>query len=94
MYLNGLLWSSAADIMIISAVSAVVCFVSYLLSGLSYYLVLSGLFALLVVAFRLLIPVLTRRHVELGNEQIDFIHDLHSAELHSRLKALAELRRQ
>ena len=91
-YLNGLYWSSAADLTAISSLTAIVCLGIYLLNQRVYYLVFCGLCLLTGLLSWLFIPMLARRHIKLGNEQIEFIQDLHGTELQSRLITLAESR--
>jgi hypothetical protein len=91
-YLNGLFWSSAADLTTISSISAILGLSIYLLNQGDYYLVLCGSCLLIGLLSWLLIPILARRHIELGNEQIDFIQDIHGTDLQSRLVTLVKSR--
>ena len=88
--LNGVLWSSAADLKAISAFFICVYVVAYLILGRFHYLpvalVLGGLYFL---ASFWLLPITTRKHIELSNSQLDYIMSLLGEDLCTRLRAQA-----
>lgn len=89
-YLNGLFLSTLADIGAISTVSLAVYLGSYFLFGKPHYIVVvAGLFVLLI-ASRFFIKRMTNRHIELGNNQIEYILVNHRGSLQNKLLELAD----
>jgi hypothetical protein len=89
-YLNGLLWSTMADAMAAALFLAFTSIVVYLLFWRDYYLVAAIVaLALYALAAWALMPLVVRRHIELGNEQINFMRTLYESELRSQLENLA-----
>jgi hypothetical protein len=89
-YLNGLLWSSVADLMAVTLLLLFTSLVACLFFWRTYYLsvaVLAG--GLYLLASWVLMPRVVERHIFLGGEQIDFILQLHESELRSKLEELA-----
>ncbi len=88
--LNGLFWSSVADAMAVSILCSCTSIVIYLIVRQAYFLVVVIVALLLYALCRwLLMPLVVGRHIVLGNEQVEFIIDLHESELRSRLEELA-----
>ncbi len=82
-YFNGLFWSSAADLAAISVFGSFVYWAAVLLiDPRPHYMVLAGMLAVTGLASEYwLLPLITARHIGLGNEQLEFIlqnyrHDL------------------
>lgn len=89
-YFNGLLWSTTADVMALTSFAIPVYLMAYLFNPLSHYplmaLVLSVIY---LFAALFLMPKVTSKHIELSNDQLDFILQHHRDELHKQLLDLA-----
>jgi len=89
-YLNGLLWSSTADLMAVSSLFVPVYVIAYLLKSVPHYLpVALGLCIVYVFAARVAMPRVTSRHIELSNDQLDFILEHHREDVYHELLRMA-----
>jgi hypothetical protein len=88
-YWNGLAWTSFADLRAISCVFTILYMISYFVLGanlfLSCALVALGLFATSFIFS----AISTRRHQEIGNEQIEYILVHYRQELAEKLRQVA-----
>jgi hypothetical protein len=92
--LNGVLWSSAADLKAISAFFICVYVIAYLILGRFHYLPVAIVLGVLYfLASFWLLPITTRKHIELSNRQLGYITSLLNDELCTRLRAQAEAQR-
>jgi hypothetical protein len=87
-YFNGLIWSSLADLTIISPIGMIIYIVEYLytknLNFLIYAMVALGLCILSI----LLIPLVVKRHFRLSNNQLTYMSDINKKELREQLIAI------
>ena len=89
-YLNGLLWSSTADLMAVTLLFIPVYVIAYLFKPLPHYLPIAlGLCIAYLFAARVAMPRVTSKHIELSDDQLDFILQHHRDELHEELLRLA-----
>jgi hypothetical protein len=91
---NGLMWTSAADLITLGTIGVVVYLAAAFLTGKSEFLaamlVIAGV--VLVAAF-VLMPVVIRRHLSLSNDQLEYIGLRLRKELCSELERISrELR--
>lgn len=87
---NGLLWTSVADAATIGAFGAVTYLVAYGFRDRNHYLAMAlGLGMVFLVAYSLLMPLVVRHHIDLSNEQLEFIDQQFRAELCAELKRIA-----
>lgn len=90
-YFNGLIWSSVADAMAISIVFCGVYVVAYFVTSQINYLYFAAILLLLYLIFAfVLMPLATKQHVELGNEQLEHIHLYYEDQLRSELHTIIE----
>jgi hypothetical protein len=89
-YFNGLVLSSTVDLMVVSAFFSLVYAAFYLVSKTPQHLCFAFICTLIhMVATWLFRPLLTKRHIELSNTQLDSILLRHKQELHTELMQLA-----
>ncbi|TKJ29034.1 MAG: hypothetical protein CEE40_09680 [Chloroflexi bacterium B3_Chlor] len=89
-YQNGLLWSTTADVMAVTLFFIPVYLFAYLFKPMPHYLVVAlGLCITYLFAALVLMPKVTSRHIELSNDQLDFILQRHPDELYEQLLNLA-----
>lgn len=89
-YFNGLIWSTTADVMAVSTVSALLSLLLYIASGRTHYLGLTAVFwAIYVLSAQVILPRVTKRHIELGDNQLEFILVHYRDELRTRLEKAA-----
>jgi hypothetical protein len=90
-YLNGLVASSLIDAQILSTFFVVVYLIAFLVFGVPLHLIAAvAAWLILVLASALLVPV-TKRHIELGDDQIDYIMVHYRNELRVKLSDLASV---
>jgi hypothetical protein len=89
--LNGLIWTSTADLTAIAMIMALIYWgAALLVEPRPHYLWLSGVFAVAsFLAMCCLLPMVTQRHIRLSNEQLDYIQRVLTKELCRRLRELA-----
>jgi hypothetical protein len=89
-YFNGLLLSTAADAMAVSVMSTVMSLLLYVVSGRAHYGALTIVFAVMYVfSSRIILPRVTKTHIELVTDQLEFILLHYRPELHTRLERAA-----
>jgi hypothetical protein len=89
-YFNGLLWSSTADLMAVSLLFIPVYIIAYVIRPLPHYLPIAlGLCIVFLFASRVAMPRVTSRHIELSNDQLEFILQHHREDVHKGLLRLA-----
>jgi hypothetical protein len=87
-YFNGLMLSSIADIRVLSFIAGIVYFIWYAIMANIVHLVFSvGCFGLFGLTY-LLMPIATRRHINLSNKQLEYITTRLLKELRDSLKAV------
>jgi hypothetical protein len=85
-YFNGLLWSSFADLQAVSLIATVVylaCFLLFRDNQFTYLAIIC--LALSLIARFILLPRVTAQHIELSNEQLEFILQKYPKELREKL---------
>lgn len=92
---NGLIWSSVADTSALSAVAVLLYFCVWIVSTTTAYLIWFLIFFVLhLLSSRILMPVITRKHIEVSNDQLEFIKlhlkDELQAELEKVIKVLGD----
>lgn len=87
---NGLIWTSTADIAILSCFFSWVYLLMILILGVDGLLVSSGLMigSIGLISGEVLHPRTVKEHINLGNQQIDFILTNHRDELQRRVTGL------
>lgn len=86
---NGLLWSTAADLMTVSALGSVAYTIGFMVTDRVHHLLLMlSLMALFVVAKFGLMPIITRKHIDISNEQLEFIRLYFRTNLCNELKRI------
>jgi len=89
-YSNGLLWSTTADVMIISSFAVPVYLIAHLFNPLPHYCVVAFILsAIYLIAALFLMPKVTAEHIELSSEQLEFIVQHYRDELYKQLLDLA-----
>jgi hypothetical protein len=98
-YFNGLLWTSVADLETISAVAALAYLVRSLTnldsltfertSEIHHLGIAVALVMVALVARFVLMPILTDKHIELSNDQLEFMHQHYRQQLCSEVRAAA-----
>lgn len=85
-YFNGLLWSSTADIMALSCMFMASYLIGYLFLNRDHYLIGALVLGLLCLfASWALMPIVTKKHIALSDEQLDYIKLHYKEALHSKL---------
>ena len=72
-YSNGLIWTSVADLRIISGLYCLFCVIYWFLFSSEGGLFAAGLFAAISAATYPISRIVTAKHLAIGNEQIDII---------------------
>lgn len=85
---NGLIWTSSMDLQIISYFGSIIFFIKFMIVKLNYYFYMTILVFFLVLISPLFINLLTKKHMSLGNEQLEIIHESHEKELEKRINDL------
>lgn len=87
---NGLIWTSTADVAILGCFFSWLYFILILIFGADGILVSSALMigSIGLISGAVLHPIAVKEHINLGNEQIDFILTNHKAELQRRVTGL------
>lgn len=83
--LNGLIWTSAMDMAIISALGAVVSWIMFFIQRHEYNSTLAWYLIIIAIISVILVEIATRRHISLSNEQLEMICQVHKDELKERL---------
>ncbi len=87
---NGLLWSSVADLITIAALGILAYLVAFAVSQRTYQLALAGVLTLVLVIGRfLLMPAVTQRHMQLSNDQLEFMRQNYRTEVCGEIARLA-----
>jgi len=87
---NGLFWSSVADLTTIGAFGALTYWFAFMFTDRFHHLVMElGLGFVFLVAHFLLMPLVTRHHLDLSNEQLEFIVQNSRSELCADIRKLA-----
>jgi len=90
-YMNGLIWSSIADIMAICIISAVVNIIAFLILHREHYLIVSLVcICIYILAKFLFMPLAVRKHIAYSNEQLDFILQHYSNDLRKKIKEVLQ----
>jgi len=89
-YLNGLVWSSVADLMATTSLAMTVYAISFIATSNPHYLKSVGLSGFLFVASTFILqPLVTKKHIRLQNEQLGYILLHKKEELRQKLRAAA-----
>jgi ABC-type multidrug transport system fused ATPase/permease subunit len=90
-YLNGLIWSSVADVASVGSIAASIYLIAFIISGNWDYSI-AFLVLLLVSAFSffVLLPRVTKAHIQLSNEQLGYISLYKKEDLQKKLQSLAK----
>ena len=87
---NGLLWTSIADVATIGVLSALAYLIAFAIHDRSHYLGMSLASAIaFLVSYLLLMPLVVRHHIDLSNEQLEFIDQQFRGDLCNELKRIA-----
>jgi len=90
-YLNGLVWSTTADVMAVSLFGGAAHLTIYLIAHKPGCLTFAlGMGLLYLLFWRALLPKVTDKHIKLSNEQLDYIGLNFKDELCAKIAALAE----
>lgn len=89
-YFNGLIWSSVADFIAVSTIGVLLYWsaVIFYTPRLHFIVIAAALALLQVPAEQWALSRLTRKHIALQNEQLDYIRDVHRARLCDRILGL------
>ena len=79
--LNGLIWTSTMDIVIISVAGAVVSWIMYFIQGYGYNNTQALILIIVAIISIGFVEIATRKHISLSNEQLDMICQAHKDEL-------------
>lgn len=89
--LNGLIWSSSADLAIISLLAADIYGIAYIFTHKQNFLYLLGVLIVVYLISRfLLLRLLTKKQIKLTQRQFDFIYAHHLDKLKEKLTRLAQ----
>jgi hypothetical protein len=83
---NGIFLSSVADLIFISFLAIVMHFVCYEIWKSNYNLALIFVWLGIYILAYVLLPKVTKRHIDLSNEQLDFIRTHYSDKLKEKIK--------
>ncbi len=74
-YFNGIFWSSVADYRALSLLFAVIYFIGWFLcrNREHYIIMCAALLITYIIATIVLLPIVTNRHINLSNEQLEYI---------------------
>jgi hypothetical protein len=87
---NGLIWTSVADIATIGLLGAVTYLIAFGIDDRSHYLGMSLACAMaFLVSYFLLLPLVVRHHIDLSNEQLEFIDQQFRRDLCTELRRIA-----
>jgi hypothetical protein len=90
-HLNGLYWTTIADIRALSSIFFVIYILYWLINHLQDYLVVAVILLLIYfIASHIFAPRVTEMHIDLSNEQLEFIQVHLRKELHSFLIQVIE----
>lgn len=79
---NGLLWSTVADLTTVGTLGALLYLFAFAITDEFHQLLMFALLALVaLLAHFILMPVVTRRHIELSDDQLEFIVQHYRADL-------------
>lgn len=88
-YFNGLIWSTIADVILLSMIGLILYFIAYQYSMQQYYLgIIAVLCVAIILGFLLLGPV-ESKHIKLGINQVDYIIHHYKSDLHQKLAEAA-----
>jgi hypothetical protein len=88
---NGLFWTSIADIATIGAFGAFAYWIAFRVTDRFHQLVVAGALGLVfLVAYFLLMPLVTRRHMDLSNEQLEIITQHFRSDLCADIRTIAD----
>ncbi len=90
LYLNGLFLTSAADLIVISAVSVVVYFIAYAFRGDTRFFVVALISIGVFFVAQLSLNRLTAKHINLSNNQLEYILHIQKSKLHEMLTNLVK----
>ncbi len=86
-YLNGLFWTTIVDLVALSLFGGIFYFIIFMSNFTYYYLFISlGLITIHFLAKFILLPKITKKHQQLGDEQIEFIHVNLKGKLEEKIK--------
>lgn len=87
---SGLIWTSTADVAILGCFFSWLYFVMILLFGPNNLLVVAGLMIGFIglISGAIFHPLATKEHINLGNEQINFIVTIHKKDLQNHINEL------
>lgn len=86
---NGLIWSSIADVTVLGTVFTALYLPLWFITGYMQFLLCSGTSAVLaLMAGVFLHPRAERKHIQLGNDQLDFIYTQMRNEVTKKVNAL------
>jgi Flp pilus assembly protein TadB len=88
--LNGLIWSSIADVIVISAVMLVLYVVGWFTLGRGHYLVMILVLVIAIIVGKVFLPKITRRHISLSDEQLEMIRLKYKPELRQKIHDVAK----
>jgi hypothetical protein len=88
-YWNGLAWTSFADLRAISFAFMLIYVVCYVILDSNIFLLCTIISLILFVVSFVFSEISTRRHKEIGNEQIDYILVHYRQELAEKLRQVA-----
>lgn len=89
-YLNGLIWSTLADLTIISPVAILVYLIAYIFTHNNHFLVLVGIAILVLLLSVVSLPAIVNRHIRLSNYQLSYITENLKTELHNKIMDLLD----
>jgi len=84
-YLNGIVWSTLADIRIISIFALILYSIAWFFTDIQDYLILIGATISFIFLTLIFLPVATKKHLNLSNNQLDVILQNHKEELQKKL---------
>jgi len=88
--LNGLILSSLSDLAIISLLMIVIYFHFFIYFHNAKYLVLIAIALFAFLVSRLPIPKITEKHINMSNEQLEFIELIYRKDLQQKLKDISK----
>lgn len=88
-YLNGLIWSSIADLIAIGILYSIIYLILYWIGNDSNYLIYSTIMGLLsLISAFVFLPLITKKHIAKSNEQLDQMSMCHKNEICDQLKRI------
>ena len=85
---NGLLWTSSIDLTITSAFGSLLFWIKLFILGSSYNLLMAIYLLAIALISYISIHLLTKKHIDLSNEQLEMICQLYKAPLQAKLDEL------